>query len=237
MTRGIVYVLTGNQKMFQEICYSIHSLRRIGYGGEILVISDMPQALTLRKRFDVKVKLLRFPGKDGRTRSRWVKTQIGKFTPFDRTLFLDSDILALQNFDHIWNIPGGICAAIDNNPTISDCNHGTDMEVLCTKNIIGDDKAPHYNTGVLLFDKEKMVKFCKFWHEEWKRYEDIDQLAFARVIYFRKEEMDFRVLDEDYNFFDHRLERVMKHRGKIIFLHNLSSHPEKILEQFPSPLL
>jgi hypothetical protein len=161
MNNGIVYVATGKFNYVVSCGCSILSVKRFS-DVPITILTDSPVVEALSSIADVKVvkipddpKLI-YP-------SRWVKTQLAKFTPYDRTLFLDSDILCVDRFDELWDYSDDLIIAADVYPV----------------KYIDGVRYAYYNTGVILFDRNKTVDLFEDWHNRWLETGKWDQPSFA----------------------------------------------------------
>jgi lipopolysaccharide biosynthesis glycosyltransferase len=115
----------------------------------------------------------------GLYRNRDIKTNLFS-DDYSQTLFIDCDILVVNNIDEIWDYRG-ICICRNRNPQISGCWHVGETEKSETLTEYGD--LPHYNSGVILFDNSQESKaFFEDWNREWKCYQSHDQLALSRSL-------------------------------------------------------
>jgi hypothetical protein len=181
MSRGVVYIATGDPYYILLTAASIISLRDTGYRGPITVFSDLP-ALRLRS-LGVHVTKITVP-QGARKPSRWVKTQLAKLTPYQETLFLDADTVVHKPFTLLWNAlrKHDIALGRDRNPTLGAANHATQEELQYTLRLY-PRAAPQYNSGILLWRQTPaMARFFAAWHQEWARFGDIDQLALTRAL-------------------------------------------------------
>jgi Glycosyl transferase family 8 len=112
-------------------------------------------------------------------RNREIKTSL--FNPsFKQTLFLDCDILAVNNIDAIWNFKG-ICLVRNDRPLIADCWHISEAEKRYTIDLYGN--LPHCNSGVILFDNSSVSEqFFSEWYKQWNIFKKHDQLALSRAL-------------------------------------------------------
>lgn len=180
--RGVLYVAIGDQFYLLFTTCSILSLRHNGYSGPISVITDLDEGKSLEK-IGINVIFVKVPVNAKRP-SRWVKTQLYMLSPYDETLSLDADIIALQPIEKIWGFLSDTPAlAIDCIlPILGQVVHGQMDEWRYTINEC-DSNFPHFNTGVILWKKSKEAhQVFSEWHREWLRFRDIDQLAFLRAL-------------------------------------------------------
>jgi hypothetical protein len=124
--------------------------------------------------------------------SRWYKTQSDRLSPFPGvTMIFDDDCVMHRPFPDMAELLGGadMAAKVEPGcPTVAKaCRVGrhawisTGEKSYTTKNAPGD--TPHYNSGVLLFRKTPAIHaLFGRWHQEWLRFQHIDQLALCRAI-------------------------------------------------------
>lgn len=190
--RGIIYISTGDSRIQQMTLLSIRSLRQAGYVGEVAVLSD--QATGWMTTQPDGYSIIQLAGDHGRYGSRAVKTSLSQYSPFEQTLFLDSDIAVLQPIDAIWNVldPGddsdaSVAMALDPN-RLSDylravpATHACAEEVAATREVT-QAGTPFFNSGVILWRRgARSDEFFRTWNREWSRFRRIDQFALSRAI-------------------------------------------------------
>lgn len=117
--------------------------------------------------------------------SAYLKTQLPQLSPFDKTLFLDTDTLAVADISCIWsycNKSIALSKAFD--PLSEIAKYEKDSEEHFTQqklSILGD--FTQYNTGVILFEKcPEASKIFSDWENEWKIFGYNDNKAFNRLI-------------------------------------------------------
>lgn len=179
MNRGIVYIAIG--KKYLEM--SIASARSLNTQQSIAIITDtyldcvLPEnAWIIYVRNESNLSPIQF--------SAYLKTRLDQISPFDQTLFLDSDIRAVQDFKGIWDWLGnGISIAKAYNPIRADINYPS-SEQNYTKHLMSvADSFVQYNSGVFLFSKtSEMKSFFNEWTNQWKLYRDCENMALTRVL-------------------------------------------------------
>jgi len=163
--RGIVLIANGERDRLR-VDFLLRSLQKAGYTGSIVTIAD--------------------EGKAG-FESRWYKTQLDRFSPFEETLFLDADIVAMQSFNEIWDYlsRGELWMARDMHTqlghALGDKTSRANSDERAETRALCDSAQPFFNSGVILFHKTEAVRtFFDQWHTEWARFRNVDQFAAAR---------------------------------------------------------
>jgi hypothetical protein len=163
--RGIVLIANGERDSFR-ISFLLSSLRKVNYLGPIVTIADHN-----RLSFE----------------SRWYKTQLARFSPFEETLFLDADTIAMQSFNELWDLlqKSDLWMARDMHTVIDQAINDKTSRASAQERIethaCCESSQPFFNSGVILFRKtDKVINLFKHWHEEWERFRTIDQFAAAR---------------------------------------------------------
>lgn len=126
--------------------------------------------------------------------SRAYKTNLITNSPFSTGVILDDDTLTLKPIPSIDRILGDCSLSLtpDRFSSIGRLLKSENKEAMAwlsraeadfTLSKYPDcDSAIHYNTGVIFYHQTKETKeFTRVWHEEWKRFGRIDQIAFFRA--------------------------------------------------------
>jgi len=103
MTSGVLYMLISNPQSAPRLCVSIWSLRKY-YDGPIAIVANEATEDVVRKiadAFDAQVVMIDVP-RYKRNGHFLLKPQMWKWTPFDRTVFMDSDTLVVANIDEMF---------------------------------------------------------------------------------------------------------------------------------------
>ena len=122
---------------------------------------------------------------------RHIKTSLFHFTPYDLTMFLDTDTVIAESIN-IRDILGNadLAVSLDADPKVGRgvgvfLRHPgltTVEEAEETLATCGPD-FPFYNSGVMIWrQSKKMEFFFDRWNAEWRKYERGDQLALARTL-------------------------------------------------------
>lgn len=187
--RQIRYIAVGNISYLEMAILSARSIcANTKLDVPILIQTNLIESCSI----DEHITIEKIPYAFSRFGSRNLKTSISSRA--DKTLYLDCDIVAVSNIDDIWNHES-IALAHAYYSTIEECRHAQRNELDYTLGLLPAN-FPHYNSGVILFDKSSESLF-KRWHQEWIQFARHDQLALARAIY--KERVTVNLLDESYN--------------------------------------
>src|SRR5579862_6546929 len=144
---GVIYIAFGD-KHRQQAKASIESFRRFKNPASVLVYTDRPAEF---RGDSIGVYAEPMPH-FGSMRSRYYKTMIHRLSPWDCTLFLDSDTLIFAPSDEIWRAldSNPLAMVIDEIPTIRErlvwARRPGDEE---EKKHIPELDAPYFNTGVI----------------------------------------------------------------------------------------
>ena len=105
MSRGIVYYNRG-EKLACRLAVSIHGLRRF-YRGPITILSegDDSHAFTypIAERYDCNVQNTTFATPDGKNTTYLNACLVGDHTPYETTIWLDSDTLPQRPFTELFD--------------------------------------------------------------------------------------------------------------------------------------
>jgi hypothetical protein len=186
-TEGVVYIATGKDYI-QEACLSAKSLKEHNESIHTTIFSDT----SFSSPYFDDVRLFKDPDYD------FGDSVIDPdMTPYDRTLFLDTDTYVCENISGIFDILDRFDIAVTHNPGSRTAVH----------NGYGDrgvpDAFPQYNTGVLLFKNNSQTReFFESWasiYEENKVQVGVglNQPAFREALY--KSELQIATLPSEYN--------------------------------------
>lgn len=231
--RGVIYLALGSRRYLALCACSVQSLRWAGYEGPIRVLVD-DIAVAEPAFHDLNVELVfveKLP--ESEMASRSVKTRVYDFAPWPQALYLDCDIIVLQNPESLWDELGeSPLGIIDDNPLVSECTHGTRREIELT--LAQGVNGRQLNSGVIAWRQcEETRAFFEQWHREWCRFSDIDQLALLRALSLSK--LDAKILPRVYNCssYDSVMEALS---AKTIFWHALGGRDVKLFSAVFGPL-
>jgi hypothetical protein len=203
---GVVYCLTGPRVEAPfDLCFSILSLRQYWKGG-ISVLTSIPlvELEFLAEFLDVDLIAVFTPEMPPRFQSRFIKTSLGRFTPYDHSIFLDLDTIVSQSVDRLFEYE--MAMAIDARPTVGESmkylrelNYCEEAESQQTLDICSAE-FPHYNSGVFVWKTgDASQRLFDRWHQEWRIFGERDQAALARTLVSTN--IKPTVLPSRYNYF------------------------------------
>jgi hypothetical protein len=113
-------------------------------------------------------------------RGPWeLKTMLNRFSPWEKTVYLDADVICLKPVPALFDYSFGIVS--EPYPRIQDCTHNTGPEKSYT--VRHHQTAVNYNTGVMCWNKVDEKHLFPNWWAEWLRFQGPDdQLALARSL-------------------------------------------------------
>jgi lipopolysaccharide biosynthesis glycosyltransferase len=185
-TRGIVYIAIGLNYLEMAISSAMSVLANCIEPINIVIFTDL--ALT-RDCLGVSIRNITEHIEDVKQLSpgiisAYLKTQLYKLSPFDETLYLDSDVMAVADIKDVWSYcTDNIAVAPAYNPLSKGNNYsGLTEEIETSYYLLVDDSWKQYNTGVFLFNKSS-VSYTVFmvWAEEWRRFRNYENMAFTRL--------------------------------------------------------
>jgi hypothetical protein len=145
--------------------------------------------------------------------SAYLKTKLYELSPFNKTLFLDTDIRAVGDVSYIWSYCNkSIAVARAFSPLYAEANYSEGSEEKYTQkslSILGD--FAQYNTGVFLFEKcDRISEIFELWNREWHMFKKHENMSFTRIT-TQGVNVDF--LDSKYNQFypDANLDSILIH--------------------------
>jgi hypothetical protein len=183
--RGVIYCATNHLVYFEAALISAIVLRSFHPELPITLVCDQPLAdLLPLYQYGIRLLPVTFNQKDDAFRSRDLKTCLANISPYNETLYLDSDILPMRPLNPIWDYlaQGDMAMAVDRQPTIADCDHIANVEKAYTLRLLPSD-TPQYNIGVILWRNSTPTQaLFKHWQQEWNKFQRHDQLALVRAI-------------------------------------------------------
>lgn len=186
MEKGVVYVITvqeENSKFIEELNRSAKSVK---------THTELDITLFCNKNISSPyidtVKNIEDPDYDSTDKILPLKQ-----TPYEKTLFIDSDTYITQDITDMFDLLDRYDLAVA---------HGPNREMGKTKNV--PDAFAEFNTGVILYRQDDVVnQFISNWYRTYERdyagknVELMDQPAFREALYHS--DVDFYVLPPEYN--------------------------------------
>ena len=203
MTQGLLYVATGNQYVSEAI-QSYHSFKEKNKAISAVIYTDSENEQMATSHFD-NVKIIKNP-----VFNFLDKIEPMKETPFDLTLFVDTDTFCNENIDSLWN-------ALDHYEMAFAFDTGRINDPV--KGV--PDWFCEYSTGVILYKKTKMlntfIERWKFLYLEMLNSDGFtfDQTSFRKTVWEIKP--NFFLLPQEYNFYTFSLNISAKNYPVKIF--------------------
>ena len=221
-SKGILYIAVQSEAYLQAAVVSALSIRLFDRFVPITIVSDLPlidylglTQYTISVRRLSSQEIVPHP-----FFSRYLKTRLNFYTPYDQTLFLDADILAIGAISQIWQYldQADLAIARDRLPEVQQCAHIAQEELDFSLSQL-PIHFPHYNSGVFLWRKTAASEtLFKHWHQEWLHFQRHDQLALARAI--AKTPLALEPLpQEQYNISPRDAEPLLKQGNSVYLLH------------------
>jgi hypothetical protein len=187
LSRGVVYIATGRDYI-QEACLSAKSLKEHNESIHTTIFSDT----NFESPFFDQVETIDDPSYD------FGDSVIDpEMTPYDRTLFLDTDTYICEDISDIFEVLDNFDIAAAHNPGSRTAIHGEYKPSDIPKAF------PQYNTGVILFkDNPNTQDFFENWSEIYinnksKMAIGLNQPAFREALY--KSDLRISTLPSEYN--------------------------------------
>ncbi len=170
---GIVMIATTSRDFIEMSLLSCKSLRKSGYEGPITVFTDLDDKHEYADFIKLDIPNL---GRKDIYRSRWIKTKLNLLSPYDKSLYIDVDIITVKPFPEIWDFlnQNKICLCPDQNNAICDVlkdRYGIPTEIT------------YFNGGLILWEKSTESDQCfSVWHEKWLINKKTDQIPFSLAL-------------------------------------------------------
>lgn len=204
---GVLYLAYGNEYI-NKVLNSIRSLRNDGeYSGEILVVSGTSGVQKLSSfQSDLSISISMIP-----VFNDWdvfyLKSNMNLITRFIDTIYMDADTMVLRPISELIDIItkdetslNTLYMVKDYYSTINDITIGLSIsyEVEYTYKLIGDS-FPNFNTGVLLFNKNRTKELFDSQSKEWIRFRRCDRCALMRVLFDNQDRFNVVELERRQN--------------------------------------
>jgi hypothetical protein len=182
MKKGIVYIATGRPYWLTAAIKSAVNLKDdldVIIYNNIVEDGRINERIQLKNIQDLDLNFSQY------FVSRELKTKLYELSPFDRTIYMDVDMLPLQSLEEIWEHKTGFATARSCVPTIGEVVHISEREKEFTLKFL-PPVYPHRSSALILFDKSEVAKqIFHDWYQEWTRFRSHDQLALARAIAYK----------------------------------------------------
>ena len=185
-SRGIVYIAIGLKHLEMAISSAMSVLTNSIEELNIIIFTDLPLN---RDCLGVSIRNVSEHIQDVKNLNKgiisaYLKTQLYKLSPFDETLYLDTDVMAVKDITGIWShCKDNIAAAPAYNPLSKATNYSSLAEEIETSYyLLVNHNWKQYNTGVFLFNKSsENYSLFHIWADEWAKYKKHENMAFNRL--------------------------------------------------------
>ncbi len=186
MTKGFLYI-ANRQKFVDEALISMKSLKRMNVEPVCLICSPELNTEEVKRAFDVVIEI------EELINYTYLSKVMGmQNTPFDQTIFLDSDTFITDTISELFEV----LDLVDFATTLEQKLHTTNLEGLSYKKIF-----PEFNSGVIVYRRSlAMQKVLADWLQfcvEKKMGNDMPGLREAVLMNF--ESIRFSILPNCYN--------------------------------------
>lgn len=187
--RGVVYCATTQPVYLEAALISSIALRQLNPEIPITIFCDPALELfasstlqDLLQTYGINVIELSIEGDAFLSRS--VKTRLNQLSPYQETLYIDSDMLPLKSISSVWDYldQSDMAMVRDRLPTLAQCDHVAQVEIDYTLKLLPGD-THHFNSGLMVWrNNEATQSLFKRWQDEWLVFQRHDQLALVRAI-------------------------------------------------------
>lgn len=184
--------MTGRQGYYEECERSIECLVATSYSGPILVLADNRKfAQIITPGRNLELRSVDAGVESAFVRSRILKTSLYDQSPFEETLFLDTDTRVMKPIDPLWSFlkQAPLALGPDKHPDLTAVLRSMVMtgaytlEEAARTRALCSPKTPFLNSGVILFRRcDPVEEFFKVWKREWSLFKGRDQLALMRAV-------------------------------------------------------
>ncbi len=187
--RGVVYCATSQTVYLEAALISSIALRQLNPEIPITIFCDPALELvpfsTLRNSLQpYGVDIIELSMEGDTFLSRSVKTHLNELSPYQETLYIDSDMLPLKSLSQVWDYldHGDIAMVLDRLPSLAMCDHVAQVEIDYTLKLLPGD-THQFNSGLMVWrNNDATQALFKRWQEEWSVFQKHDQLALVRAI-------------------------------------------------------
>lgn len=191
--RGIVYIAIGNDYLSMAISSANSAIENTDSCPPILIITDcisddikLDNISILQIGINSQYLLRRkSKGFSSSSYSAFLKTKLNYFSPFQKTLFLDCDILARNDINSIWDaVEEGIGVTKAFYPILKGVDYSLIAEVDYTARLFEKyQNYSQYNTGMFLFQSSYSSSLTfQLWNKEWELFAESENMAFNRLV-------------------------------------------------------
>ncbi|MCX5962390.1 MAG: putative nucleotide-diphospho-sugar transferase [Cyanobacteria bacterium] len=187
--RGVVYCATSQAVYLEAALISSIGLRQLNPEIPITIFCDPALELasfsTLQHSLQTYgIDIIELSMKGDKFLSRSVKTHLNELSPYQDTLYIDSDMLPLKSLSQVWDYldHGDIAMVLDRLPRLAMCDHVAQVEIDYTLKLLPGD-THQFNSGLIVWrNNDATQSLFTRWQEEWAVFQKHDQLALMRAI-------------------------------------------------------
>ena len=223
ISRGVIYCATNHVFFLEAALISAIAFRRLNPEIPVTILCDALtyQVLPLE---NLDIKLIEVPIEANGNEalmfvSRNLKTQLAKMTPYQETLYIDSDMLPLKSIAPIWDYlsEADFAMAHDEMTTITQCDHIAKVEIDYTMGILPGSTL-QFNSGLMLWrDNAETQTLFEQWQQEWQHFKKHDQLAMVRAL--ATTQLNVAQLPVNYNISPIDAAPSLLPKNEVYFLH------------------
>lgn len=220
---GVIYIATGDNKYIDEAIKSTLSLKKHNPDISVALLTDMKKNINI---FDEQILIT--------DASHTFKDKIFNLekSPYDSTLFLDTDTYICSSIEELFELSLEYDLALAHAPKRITQDYLTDFNHIKQTNI--PKSFPEFNTGVMLFNKNKkfskMIEECKYLYKKYSQDYTVnlpDQIVFREAVYGSN--ISISTLTPEYNC---RFIFPTYVEGEIKILHGRSKNIDKLSSKF-----
>ena len=191
--RGVVYCATSQAVYLEAALISSIALRQLNPEIPITIFCDSALELvpfsTLQNSLQpYGVDIIELSMEGDAFLSRSVKIHLNELSPYQETLYIDSDMLPLKSISEVWDYldHGDMAMVLDRLPSLAMCDHVAQVEIDYTLKLLPSDTY-QFNSGLMVWRNSDVTQsLFKQWQEEWAIFQKHDQLALMRAIATKK---------------------------------------------------
>lgn len=201
MESGILYIATGEEYINQAVKSAEWLIKVMDY--PVAIIADR------QVQHDVFDHVII----DSEPTNTYIdKARNLSMSPFEKTVFIDTDAYVLRDISELFELLDGfdLAAAVDPNEAALRYRGLRYFECL-------PDSVPEYNTGVLVYKKsDEMQRFLRSWVNEYSEHHHTDQVSFRKALF--ESSIEFTALSSLYNCL---LNYPMQVTGEVKIVHDV----------------
>lgn len=188
--RGVIYCATNHIIFLEAALISAIALHQLDPDLPITIVCDQVtyQPLDLEALGITLIQappVLEVSASDAQAFvSRNLKTHLAHLSPYQETLYIDSDILPLKSIASIWSYlaEADFAMVVDRMPTIAQCDHIAVVERDYTLASLAGHTT-QFNSGLMVWrDNTQTRELFDQWQQEWHCFQKHDQLAMVRAL-------------------------------------------------------